>query len=66
MYANKMVKILIDIGFGITLQPKKDMCMRKTPLLMFSTVEPGLQTTKATIFQNLHKVLNFQTKNSHQ
>ena len=41
------------------LNKQNGQCAQCTSFLKFNTVEPGLQTTKATIFQIFQKRLDF-------
>ena len=60
MYANKMVKNSNRDRIWLHVTDKEEYV--HAMLLKFNTVEPGLQITEATTFQNLQKVLDFQTK----
>ena len=51
-----MVKIVMEIEFGIMGQSEGNMCMWKPSFLKFNTAEPSVQINKATIFQNLSTV----------
>ena len=63
MYANKMAKNSYRDRIWHHVTDKEEY--EHATLLKFNTAEPDLQTTKATLFQNLQNVLDFQTKNSH-
>ena len=64
VYASKMVKIVAEIELSVMCQPKKNYGHAVNDA--FEIWYWHLQITKATIFQNFQKVLDFQTKNSHQ